>query len=178
VTREGAPDGDPAPVNPASGPGKDAASGRVRPASREDAAIIARHRVRLFQSLLPAERHDELEALFGPSRDAVLEALDDGTSLAWVADEPEPSGSLVMHLVRRLPSPSSPTGREGYVVHVFVEDARRDSGLGSALLAAAEAAGRARGLTRIRLHAVDRALAFYRRAGYVPRTNDLERFLR
>ena len=134
--------------------------------------------MRLFQLHLPPERQGEAEALFAPSLAALLEALDAGTTLAWVADEPEPSGSLVMHLVRRLPSPSSLNGREGYVVHVFVEDSRRDSGLGSALLAAAEAAGRSHGLSRIRLHAVERALPFYARAGYTPRTNDLELFLR
>jgi GNAT superfamily N-acetyltransferase len=147
---------------------------RVRTATPADAATIARHRVLLFGQLLPAERRAEAEALLSPSREAVHEALEAGTSLAWVADEAEPTGSLVMHLVRRLPSPTSPTGREGYIVHVFVEGGRRDSGLGAALLAAAEAAGRELGLSRIRLHAVDRALPFYQRAGYALRTNDME----
>ncbi len=156
-----------------SGPG----APRVRPATAADADAIARHRVALFRHVLPAERRAEAEALLEPSRDALRETLAAGTSLAWVADEPEPAGSLVMHLVRRLPSPTSPNGREGYVVHVYVDEARRDAGLGAALLAAAEAGGRALGLSRIRLHAVDRALPFYRRAGYRPRTNDLERIL-
>jgi GNAT superfamily N-acetyltransferase len=163
-----------APVAAGSAP---AAPG-IRAATPADAGAIARHRVRLFAGLLPAERRAEAEALLAPSRDAVREALEAGSSLAWVADGPEPAGSLVMHLVRRLPSPTSPSGREGYVVHVYVEDGRRDSGLGAALLAAAEAAGRALGLSRIRLHAVERALPFYRRAGYELRTNDMQRFLR
>ncbi len=151
---------------------------RVRRAGEADAEAIARHRVALFRELLPPECRGEGDALLAPSRAALEETLAAGTSLAWVADEPEPSGSLVMHLVRRLPSPTSPNGREGYVIHVYVEPGRRGAGLGAALLAAAEAEGRARGLSRIRLHAVDRALALYHRAGYRLRTNDLERVLR
>jgi GNAT superfamily N-acetyltransferase len=146
----------------------------VRAATPADEAVIARHRVRLFQQVLPAERHDELESLHAPTCAALRTMLTDGSTLAWVADEAEPSGSLVMHLWRRLPSPSSRTGLEGYIVHVFVEASRRDAGLGSALLAAAKAAALELGLSRVRLHSVDRALPFYTRAGYTPRRNDLE----
>ena len=150
----------------------------VRAATLADAGTIARHRVRLFQQILPPERAAGLEAFYAPSLAILRETLADGTSLAWVTAEAEPSGSLVMHLVRRLPSPTSPSGREGYVVHVYVDAAHRDSGRGAALLAAAEAAARLRGMSRIRLHAVDRALPFYHRAGYTARSNDLELFLR
>ena len=153
-------------------------SARVRRALLEDAATLARHRVELFRSVLPPDRQAGLEVLYLPSLEAVRETMAAGTSLAWVADEPEPKGSLLMHLVRRLPSPTSPEGREGYVIHVYVSEAAREAGLGSALLAAAEAAARERGLSRIRLHAMDRALPFYARAGYVPRSNDLELVLR
>lgn len=149
----------------------------IRLATPADAAFIARHRVALFETVLPPERHAEAAALLAPSREAVHAMLAAGTSLAWLPDEGEPSGSLVMHLVDRLPSPSSPTGREGYIVHVFVREGRRDSGLGAAMLAAAEAGARERRLCRIRLHAVARALPFYARAGYKPRANDLELLL-
>ena len=138
----------------------------------------AEPRVRLFQQLADPARHAELEGMYAPSLAALVETLAEGTSLAWVEDAPAPAGSLVMHLVRRLPAPSSPSGREGYVVHVFVEPERRGMGLGAALVAAAEVAGRERGLSRIRLHSSDLAVEFYRRAGYTPRTNDFERFLR
>jgi GNAT superfamily N-acetyltransferase len=152
-------------------------SAHVRAATPADAETIARHRVRLFQGLSAPERHDELERFFTPTRDVLRQMLEAGTSLAWVADEPEPAGSLVMHLVTRLPSPSSPEGREGYVIHAYVEAERRGSGLGAAMLAAADVAGRERGLSRIRLHSSDRAVPFYLREGYSLRTNDLERML-
>ncbi len=50
--------------------------------------------------------------------------------------------------------------------------------MGAALLAAAEAEARVRGLGRIRLHSADRAVEFYLRAGFTLRTNDMERLLR
>jgi GNAT superfamily N-acetyltransferase len=150
---------------------------RVRTATPADAERIARQRVRLFQELAPPDRHGELEAMFAPNLTMLLETMAAGEALAWVEDAVEPAGSLVMHLVRRLPSPTSPGGREGYVIHAWVEPGRRGSGLGAALLAAAEAEARARGITRIRLHSSDRAVSFYRREGYTPRTNDFERLL-
>ena len=152
----------------------------VRAATAADADAIARHRIALFRAVLPEARWPEADALLGASRDAVAETLADGTALAWLAATPgeEPVGSLVMHLVRRLPSPTSPSGREGYIVHAFVADAHRGAGVGAALLAAAEAEARVRGLGRIRLHSADRAVEFYLRAGFTLRTNDMERLLR
>jgi GNAT superfamily N-acetyltransferase len=139
--------------------------------------------VALFHDVLPPERAAEAEAMRAPSLAAVRERLAAGDTLAWLAESPgadgvpEAAGSLVMHLVHRLPSPKSPSGREGYIVHVFVHAPWRNAGLGARLLAAAEAEARRRGCSRLRLHSADRALAFYLREGWRPRTNDLERLL-
>lgn len=149
----------------------------VRPATVADAELIAWHRVGLFRDTLPPERVAEADALFALSRDTLREVIEAGTSLAWIAEAHEPAGSLVMHLVNRLPSPTSPNGREGYVVHVYVDTAWRNAGVGAALLAEAEAAGRALALSRIRLHAIERAVPLYARAGYRMRSNDMERIL-
>lgn len=55
-----------------------------------------------------------------------------------------------------------------YVRHLWVEEAWRRCGVGSALLAAAEAAARARGIDGAYLHTSDfQAPGFYRRHGYV-----------
>src|SRR5580765_2029508 len=129
-------------------------SALVRAASATDAEAIARHRVRLFRGLLAPERAEEAERFFAPTVEMLREVLTNGTTLAWVSDDREPAASLVMHLVRRLPSLNSATGREGYINHVFVDESRRGAGLGMAMLAIAEAAARERGLSRIRLHAV------------------------
>ena len=153
----------------------------VRPATVADAEAIARHRIALFRAVMPEARWPEADALLEASRDAVAETLGDGTAVAWLAEAAgadAPVGSLVMHLVRRLPSPTSPSGREGYIVHAYVTDAHRSAGVGAALLAAAETDARARGLGRIRLHSADRAVEFYLRAGFTLRSNDMERLLR
>lgn len=154
---------------------------RIRAAALADADVLSDHRVRLFRTVLPAARQAEAEAMREPSRAALAELIGDGTTLAWLgrpSEGGEEVGSLVMHLVRRLPSPASTSGREGYIVHVYVDEPWRSSGLGAALLAAAEQEARARGFTRIRLHSAPDALRFYLREGYELRTNDMERMLR
>ena len=166
-----------------SGAGASAPRFQVRAAGAADVDQLAEHRVRLFRTVLPGERHGEAEAMREPSREALAETMAGGTTLAWVGETEGGggaaiAGSLIMHLVRRLPSPASTSGREGYIVHVFVDEAFRGSGLGAALLAAAETEARARGFTRIRLHSAPDALPFYLREGYKLRTNDMERMLK
>ena len=164
-----------------SGPAGETPRFRVRAAALADAEALAEHRVRLFRAVLPAARQSEAEALREPSRAALAELIGEGTTLAWLGSPAEGGddvGSLVMHLVRRLPSPASTSGREGYIVHVYVDEPWRGSGLGAALLAEAEQEARARGFSRIRLHSAPDALRFYLREGYKLRTHDMERMLR
>jgi ribosomal protein S18 acetylase RimI-like enzyme len=69
----------------------------------------------------------------------------------------------------------------GLVSDIAVSPAARRRGVGQALLAAAEAHARGRGMARLRvnvLSANEEARAAYRRFGFVPYTEELEKRLR
>lgn len=78
-----------------------------------------------------------------------------------------PVGMASMWEYRRMPRPDRPDSRWGYVSNMFVREELRGRGIGSALLEAVVAAARERGYPRLVLSPAERAMAFYRRAGFV-----------
>ncbi|MBI3568011.1 MAG: GNAT family N-acetyltransferase [Gemmatimonadetes bacterium] len=148
----------------------------VRPATRDDADIIAAHRMQLFagEAAAPADA-----ALEPASERAVVHLLDTGRAGAWVAESAsgEPVGSAVLLYVDRLPSRENASAVEGYLAQLHVVEGWRWRGVGMALLQAALADGRTRALGRVRLHSTGAALGFYARCGFTPRNNDLELML-
>jgi GNAT superfamily N-acetyltransferase len=86
----------------------------------------------------------------------------------WVAElDGLPVGMASMLEYRRMPRTDRPDSRWGYVSNMFVRDGFRDRGIGSALLDAVIAAAGERGYARLVLSPSERALPFYRRAGFV-----------
>jgi GNAT superfamily N-acetyltransferase len=98
---------------------------------------------------------------------------------AWLADEgdrrtiwlAELSGEAVgfasMLEYRRMPRPDRPDRCWGYVANMQVREDVRNRGIGAALLEAVIAAAAERGYIRLVLAPTDRAVPFYRRAGFV-----------
>lgn len=88
------------------------------------------------------------------------------------ADEVDDLDGVAVHLLALVDGQPMGTARllpgAGYakVGRVCVLAAARGTGLGVALMRAAEAAARARGLTELRLGAQTHALGFYERLGY------------
>ena len=87
------------------------------------------------------------------------------TWLAALGDLPVGMASLFEY--RRMPRPSQPDSRWGYVSNVFVRDAYRNRGIGSALLAALITAADERSYARLVLSPSARALPFFQRSGFV-----------
>jgi GNAT superfamily N-acetyltransferase len=86
----------------------------------------------------------------------------------WVADlDDEPVGMASLLEYRRMPRPGRPPSAWGYVSNMFVYEHLRDRGIGSALLEAVVAAAEERRYARLVLSPSERALPFYRRAGFV-----------
>jgi GNAT superfamily N-acetyltransferase len=68
---------------------------------------------------------------------------------------------------RRMPRPGRPDSRWGYVSNMFVREGARNRGIGSALMATIIATAEERNYARLVLSPSERALPFYRRAGFI-----------
>lgn len=68
---------------------------------------------------------------------------------------------------RRMPRPGRPDSRWGYLSNMFVAEEFRNRGVGSALLAAIIAVAEVREYARLVLSPSERAIEFYRRAGFI-----------
>jgi GNAT superfamily N-acetyltransferase len=87
------------------------------------------------------------------------------TWLATAAGSPIGMASMLEY--HRMPRPGRADSRWGYVGNMFVREGYRNRGIGSALLTAIIAAAEERGYARLVLSPSERALPFYRRAGFV-----------
>jgi GNAT superfamily N-acetyltransferase len=103
---------------------------------------------------------------------------------AWLAVEGErrtpwlavvagmPAGMASLFEYRRMPRPSRPDARWGYVSNVFVREDFRNRGIGSTLLGTVIAAADKRSYVRLVLSPSARALPFFRRAGFIVADDD------
>lgn len=90
-----------------------------------------------------------------------------GRRISWLAaPDGEPVGMLNMAVFERMPRPGRPVSRWGYIANVFVLAGHRNQGLGRLLLDAAITHARSEGYARVVLSPADRAIPFYRRAGF------------
>jgi GNAT superfamily N-acetyltransferase len=86
---------------------------------------------------------------------------------AWLAEEDgEPCGMAWLAVVHRVPGPAEWTRLAGTVQSVYVRPARRNRGLGIALVQAAVAEARRQGLDYVEVHPSPRSVPMYRRAGF------------
>lgn len=128
----------------------------IRPATLEDAAILADLTGQLGYPTSEAQLVARLRPVLASSNDVVLVAVDDvDRPIGWV------------HVSRELLLEATDTASlQGLVV----DDAHRSGGVGAELLRAAEAWARANGCIRMTVRsriARERAHRFYEREGYV-----------
>jgi GNAT superfamily N-acetyltransferase len=132
---------------------------RVRLAGPEDIAAIAALRAQWTGA--------QADKTFEQRVVAWLEA-EGSRRLVWIATlGADPAGMATLLEYRRMPHPDRPDSRWGYVGNMFVREDLRNHGIGSALLAAIIAESEARDYARLVLSPTERALPFYRRAGFI-----------
>ena len=148
----------------------------VRQATIADAVAFAEQRVALYRENHGEDAGAHAQRLAATTSSAWRASTERGTCLTWLACTRDGGvvGSCALLLVERLPSPVNPSALEGYLGHVYIAPAWRRRGAGSALVGAAMAEARRRGLPRIRLHSSDAGLALYTRLGFRVRTNEME----
>jgi GNAT superfamily N-acetyltransferase len=150
-------------------------------ATFDDIPTLVRHRRRMFI---------DMESLGGPPLDSRgLETMDvqyasylrehliDGRLQAWVvmdADRAAASGSILY--TEWLPRPDGKPAVLAYVHSVYTEPAYRRIGLARRILTAMITECRARGLSRLSLHASEQGRGLYEQLDFVP-TNEMRLML-
>jgi GNAT superfamily N-acetyltransferase len=132
---------------------------RVRLTGPADIPTIAALRAQWTGAVSDAAFEDHVSAWIAAEGDRRL------IWLAWLGAEPAGLASLLEY--HRMPRPDRLSSRWGYVGNMFVREDLRNRGIGSALLAAIIAESDERGYARLVLSPTERAVPFYRRAGFV-----------
>jgi RimJ/RimL family protein N-acetyltransferase len=154
----------------------------VRRAEVDDAAVIARHRARMFQDMgdISTETFDDFVAA---SRDWTERALASGEYIGWLA-APKATPDVVIagagvQLRKVAPHPCRPPhdgafaqGRHAIVINVFTEPEWRRRGVALLLMEELLRWARQEKLDRLVLHASPHARSLYAKIGFIA-TNEM-----
>ncbi|MEU5792553.1 GNAT family N-acetyltransferase [Streptomyces sp. NPDC047813] len=146
----------------------------VRPARPADARSLAE-----LRWAFKREDHEAPPDTAPPLDEAerwIGERLGGGQWLAWVAEYGgEIRGHVFLALVERVPEPFADNDSLGYVTNFFVEPAYRNQGAGTALLDALTSYARGARLETLIVWPSERSDPLYRRSGFRPPAELLER---
>lgn len=147
---------------------------RIRRADQADAPALAR----LRRYWAEEDGATAVEPGFD-QRFATWFAGQQGSRVAFVAEQDgEVIGMMHLAVFERMPRPGRPDSRWGYLSNAFVLPAHRDDGVGAALADAVLGHAKERGCVRVVLSPTERAVPFYRRAGFGPATMLMAQVLR
>jgi len=149
---------------------------QIRPATADDAGVLARFRIMLFREM---GRLDGDEAEFAQASENYFEwALSTGREVAWIAEEfGDAVAVLAMTLEPMPPKPGRPRLIEAYMHNVYTLPDQRMRGLAKRLVLTALEFAKAEGIRRVRLFTSDDARWLYENLGFVPHSRYLERKL-
>ncbi len=107
----------------------------IRLATAEDIPTLVQRRLDMFLDMSPDVEPQRLEALRQPTADYLQHAIPSGEFLAWVVEAAgEIIGSAAVILHSKPPGLRNITGREGYILSVYVDPAWRRKGIAKALM--------------------------------------------
>jgi ribosomal protein S18 acetylase RimI-like enzyme len=140
---------------------------KTRLADPGDAALITRHRRRMF---IDAGRPDSqvLEAMAQNHEPWVAKAIEDGRYLGWLTED---DGKVVagagLLILDWPPHPLDPrSSARGYLLNVYVEPEYRRRHLATNLIDLALAEARRRGIRVVALHSTDEGRRLYESTGF------------
>jgi len=158
---------------------------RVRPATPNDAPLLAKHRIEMFRDMFHARGRQvddgAAEALRLAAEPMLHEWVTAGSYVGWLAEPPTRPGLVVggagVQLRPMLPrfNPDGSavmSGPEAYVLNVFVERAWRHRGVATLLMDSVITFARERRIRLVSLHASDEGRPLYERLGFLP-TNEM-----
>ena len=140
----------------------------IRAATPADAAIITRHRRRMFVDAGRSDNRvlDVMEEHFQPW---VAQQLQSGGYLGWLAvgEAGEVIGGSGLMVLDWPPHPLDPTSAyRGYLLNVYVEPTHRRKHIASHLIEFALAEARRRRIRVVALHSTDAGRALYESNGF------------
>lgn len=138
----------------------------IRPATRGDAALLARLRYEFRASFGSGE---EPESEFLPRCERWIEQrlASGGTWNAWIAESHGvTAGTIWLQWIEKIPNPVAELEWHGYITSLYVREEFRGKQLGSALLETALAACRNRGVDAVILWPTPRSRSLYLRHGF------------
>jgi uncharacterized protein len=148
----------------------------VRDAVPSDAPLLARHRVGMCAELWTADTPPaDVPRILAATERLLRDELPAGLWAAWIAEDgtgPLGSGAAMLRLLPPRPGTAA-GGEEAYLLSFFTEPAARRRGVAAAVMRAALAWCRARGVARITLHASEAGRRVYARQGFVPRPGEM-----
>jgi GNAT superfamily N-acetyltransferase len=107
----------------------------IRPATVQDIDSIIERRFDMFRSMNDNIDEAKMETLRQPTAAYLQRAIPSGEFCAWLAEsEGQVIGSAAVILHAKLPGPRNPSGREGYILSVYVNPAWRRQGIATALM--------------------------------------------
>jgi GNAT superfamily N-acetyltransferase len=139
---------------------------RLRPATAADVPLLVRHRRAMWEAMgtLRPGQGDPTEPAYGAW---VERLLGEGRLAAWVTEGPGgPVASGCVYLQEVHPRPGHPGPWCPYLLSMFTEPAWRGKGVARAIVQEAIAWSRARGQTRLALHASAAGRPLYERLGF------------
>jgi GNAT superfamily N-acetyltransferase len=154
----------------------------IRPATSDDAAIIAHHRVAMFQDMGQVPTDALAAELLEASATALGALLREGAYVGWLAmtDDGEVIAGAGAHVMTHLPriaqdGTSVATAPVPLVVNVYTEPLFRGQGIARALMDALREWATAQGAERVVLHASDAGRPLYESLGFAA-TNEMRWF--
>lgn len=139
----------------------------VRPATHEDALSLARLRYEFRAS--SGETVERESEFVNRCAEWMTERLKGGGGAwrCWVAeDEAQLVGNVWLQLIEKIPNPAPEPERHAYLTNLFVREAARGRGVGSALLTAALDCCAACGVHAVILWPTKRSRPLYLRHGF------------
>jgi GNAT superfamily N-acetyltransferase len=149
----------------------------VRRATAQDIETLASLRMEFMRETGSLQDETIAPSLFEATLKYLTAKLPQEQYAAWLAEAesrtPRGVGAEAVAisgvaLLERPPTPSNPSGLEGYIVNIYTRPAWRSQGLGSHMLALAIDYLKERGARRAWLRATAVGQRLYERAGFVP----------
>ena len=147
----------------------------IREATDGDLEVVAEMRLHFLAEHRGVNAAQFPVAFKNTTREFLRRQGELGTSRSWLAERGGIAvGVVSMLLLDLAPRPEDISGRDGYIINMYVEPGHRRCGAGRNLLDAVISGANELGLRRLLLYATDDGRSLYEGAGFHPNAQSME----